>query len=52
MVKLDVQKEESVYSKSTDAKMSVIEKHFNGETTQDISAALDTFTDDIILTGW
>ncbi len=49
---LGVHKEESVSSKIQDANMSVIEKHFHGEATQDISAALDTFIDDLILTVW
>ena len=41
---LGVHKEQSVSAKIQDANMSVIEKHFHGEATQEISAALDTFT--------
>ncbi len=40
---LGVHKEESVSAKIQNATMNVIEKHFHGEATQDVSAALDTF---------
>ncbi len=49
---LGVHKEESVSAKIQNATMNVIEKHFHGEATQDVSAALDTFPDDRILTVW
>ncbi len=49
---LGVHKENSLPSTIQKANMNVIEKHFHGEATQDVSAALDTFTDDIILTVW
>ena len=39
---LGVHKVESVSAKIQDENMSVIDKHFHGEVTQDVSAGLDS----------